>query len=331
MSHTILSKTTSLLSDPLEVIVCSDIGDATSPDGKKLHRIYDTIINTPLQVQPLKNNLPKIASYLTKKFPWAREALNLVLGEIAQKEMFGDPRLSGVLKPFLLVGPPGCGKTKFATELSHILGLPMDLLSGSVSDTGGLQAVSRGWASTLPCGPLVAMQRHQCANPVLLIDEIDKAKGSKNNGHIWTTLLSMLNGDGNYFDSCLITNIDLRFVNFWATANDLSGLPSPLLDRFIIIQIPSPNIEHADDIIDSVMKDHLAQIGSKTAPELPILLRQKLATLLTSKTGSIRKMQQAYADWLRAQALQRALPNLDLKCSTIGDVLHLPHQNDRVH
>jgi len=42
-------------------------------------------------------------------------------------------------------------------------------------------------------------------------------------------------------------------------------------------------------------------------------------------------MQQAYADWLRAQALQRALPNLDLKCSTIGDVLNLPHQNDRVH
>ena len=331
MSHNILSNTTPLLSEPLEVTVCSEIGDATSPDGKKLQRIYDTIINTPLQVQPLKNNLPKIASYLTMKFPWAREALNLVLGEIAQKEMFGDPRLSSVLKPFLLVGPPGCGKTKFATELSHILGLPMDLLSGSVSDTGGLQAVSRGWASTLPCGPLVAMQRHQCANPVLLIDEIDKAKESKNNGHIWTTLLSMLNGDGNYFDSCLITNIDLRFVNFWATANDLSGLPSPLLDRFIIIHIPSPNIEHADDIIDSVVKDHLAQIGSETAPDLPILVRQKLATLLTSKTGSIRKVQQAYANWLRAQALQRALPNLDLKCSTIGDVLHLPHQNDRVH
>ena len=331
MSHNTLSNTHTYFSDPLEVIVCSDIGDATSPDGKKLHRIYDTIINTPLQVQPLKNNLPKIASYLTKKFPWAREALNLVLGEIAQKEMFGDPRLSGVLKPFLLVGPPGCGKTKFATELSHILGLPMDLLSGSVSDTGGLQAVSRGWASTLPCGPLVAMQRHQCANPVLLIDEIDKAKGSKNNGHIWTTLLSMLNGDGNYFDSCLITNIDLRFVNFWATANDLSALPGPLLDRFIIIQIPSPNIEHANDIIDSVVRDHLAQIGSETAPELPILVRQKLATILASKTGSIRKMQQAYADWLRAQALQRALPNLDLKCSTIGDVVDLPYQSNRVH
>ena len=106
---------------------------------------------------------------------------------------------------------------------------------------------------------------------------------------------------------------------------------SPLLDRFIIIHIPSPNIEHADDIIDSVVKDHLAQIGSKTAPELPILMRQKLAKILTSKTGSIRKVQQAYANWLRAQALQRALPNLDLKCSTIGDVLHLPHQNDRVH
>jgi hypothetical protein len=60
-------------------------------------------------------------------------------------------------------------------------------------------------------------------------------------------------------------------------------------------------------------------------------VRQKLATLLTSKTGSIRKMQQAYADWLRAQALQRALPNLDLKFSTPEDVFYLPHQSNRVH
>ena len=52
----------------------------------------------------------------------------------------------------------------------------------------------------------------------------------------------------------------------------------------------------ADDIIDSVVKDHLAQIGSETAPELPNLVRQKLATILASKTGSIRKMHQAYAD-----------------------------------
>ena len=330
MSHKNLPTSTPL-SEPIQVTVCSEIGDATSPEGKKLQRTYATIINTPLQVQPLKNNLSKIASYLTKKFPWASDALNLVLGEIAQKEMFGDPRLSGVLKPFLLVGPPGCGKTKFASELSYILGLPMDLLSGSVTDTGGLQAVSRGWSSTLPCGPLVAMQRHQCANPVLLIDEIDKAKESSNNGHIWTTLLSMLNGDGHYFDSCLITNIDLRFVNFWATANDLNELPRPLLDRFITIQMPSPNIEHAEDIIDSIVRDHLAHIGSDTAPELPSLMRQRLATILTSKKGSIRKMQQAYAEWLRAQALQRALPNLDLKCRTLADVVHLPHQTDRLH
>ena len=173
--------------------------------------------------------------------------------------------------------------------------------------------------------------RHQCANPVLLIDEIDKAKESSNNGHIWTTLLSMLNGDGHYFDSCLITNIDLRFVNFWATANDLNELPRPLLDRFITIQMPSPNIEHAEDIIDSIVRDHLAHIGSDTAPELPSLMRQRLATILISKKGSIRKMQQAYAEWLRAQALQRALPNLDLKCRTLADVVHLPHQTDRLH
>jgi hypothetical protein len=95
--------------------------------------------------------------------------------------------------------------------------------------------------------------------------------------------------------------------------------------------MPSPNIEHAEDIIDSIVRDHLAHIGSDTAPELPSLMRQRLATILTSKKGSIRKMQQAYAEWLRALALQRALPNLDLKCRILADVVHLPHQTDRLH
>ena len=169
------------------------------------------------------------------KFPWASEAVELVLGEIALKQVYGDPRLSSVLKPFLLVGQPGSGKTKFATSLGELLDLPMDIVSGGVSDTGGLEAVSRGWSSTLPCGAFLAMHRHKCANPVILIDEIDKAKDSASNGHIWTTLLSMLNGDGRFYDSCLMSNVDLRFVNFWATANDISKMPLPLIDRFVVI------------------------------------------------------------------------------------------------
>ena len=207
----------------------------------------------------------------------------------------------------------------------------MDLLPGSASDTGGLQAVSRGWSSALPCGPVVAMHRYQCANPVLLIDEIDKAKDAMNNGHIWTTLLSMLNGDGHYFDSCLMSNVDLRYVNFWATANDIHELPRPLLDRFVIVQIPSPGIEHAEDIIDSIVIDYLSHLGAKNTPELPILMRQKIAKILSSDKGSIRKMQQTYAAWLRSQALEKVLPNMNNKEDKKADFSNWPDIATRVH
>ncbi|APO88445.1 hypothetical protein [Marivivens sp. JLT3646] len=164
----------------LEVTVCEALGDPKTHDAQKLHRAYGDLIGNPTLVRQPNVDFRVIADILKSKFPWATDAVELVLGEIALKQVYGDPRLSSVLKPFLLVGQPGSGKTKFATELSQILGFHGHL-SGGVADSGGLQAVSRGWSSTLPCGPFLAMHRHKCANPVILIDEIDKAKDGASN------------------------------------------------------------------------------------------------------------------------------------------------------
>lgn len=317
--------------EPLSVIVCNEIGDAMSQEGLKIRRSFGNIVATSLPVKSPTADLSTIAATLTKKFPWAEDAVRLVLGEIAQKRVYGDPRLSGVLKPFLLIGSPGCGKTKFATELSHIMGLPVDILSGAASDTAGLQAVSRGWSTSLPSGPVNAMQRHFCANPVLLVDEIDKAKVVNTNGHIWTTLLSMLNDDGIYYDSCLMANVDLRYVNFWATANDITGMPEPLLDRFTIVNIPAPTGQFAGGILDNIVKEHLSSIGALTAPKLTEIDRHKITKVLNSKNGSIRQMQLAYRAWLRDKALGAALPAYQSKPELSAELMHLQTTNSHQH
>lgn len=331
MSRKSTKSTSSRQSAPLSVIVCAEIGDPMSQEGQKIRKSFGNIIGSSLPVKAPPSDLSAIAETLTKKFPWADDAVSLVLGEIAQKQTYGDARLSGVLKPFLLVGSPGCGKTKFATELSHIMGLPADILTGAATDTAGLQAVSRGWSTALPSGPVNAMHRHLCANPVLIIDEIDKAKAVNNNGHIWSTLLSMLNGDGNYYDSCLMANVDLRYVNFWATANDITSMPEPLLDRFTIVDIPAPTGQFADRILDSVIEEHLESIGAVTAPELTDLDRHKMTKVLNSKNGSIRQMQLAYRAWLRDQALKDALPAYRNMPNFSAELVRLPTINGHQH
>lgn len=315
----------------LEVTVCEELGDPKTNDAQKLHRAYGDLIGQPTLVRQPNVDFKAIADSLNSKFPWASDAVELVLGEIALKQVYGDPRLSSVLKPFLLVGQPGSGKTKFATELSQILGLPMDILSGGVADTGGLQAVSRGWSSTLPCGPFLAMHRHKCANPVILIDEIDKAKDGASNGHIWTTLLSMLNGDGQFYDGCLMANVDLRFVNFWATANDISEMPRPLIDRFIVVQMPSPGAEFSDLILDSIVADHLSAIGSQGCPAISQLERHKIKQVLKSKDGSIRKMQQSFAALLRKKALQEVLPVMHHDEAKENTLILWPSPSEALH
>lgn len=317
--------------DAFEVTVCDELGDPKTLEAQKLHRAYGHLIGRPIPVRQPHMDFQSISDSLMSKFPWASEAVELVLGEIALKQVYGDPRLSSVLKPFLLVGQPGSGKTKFATSLGELLGLPMDIVSGGVSDTGGLEAVSRGWSSTLPCGAFLAMHRHKCANPVILIDEIDKAKNSASNGHIWTTLLSMLNGDGRFYDSCLMSNVDLRFVNFWATANDISKMPLPLIDRFVVIEMPSPGSEFGDQILDSIIADHLCSIAAQGGPDISALERHKIKQLLNSKCGSIRKMQQAYADLLRKKALRQILPMRGHEDEKVDTLIHWPNSSEVVH
>jgi ATP-dependent Lon protease len=294
---------------PLEVTVCPSIGDEHSNEGGKVKKAYRDIIGTGIPVVAPSADIATVAKTLDSTFPWATDAVRLAIGEIAQKQAYGDPRLTGVLKPFLLVGPPGSGKTRFASELAHTLGLPLDTISASASDTAGLQAVSRGWASAMPCGPVNAIMRYGCANPVLLVDEIEKAKANNNNGHIWSTLLSMLNGDGQFYDSCLMSNVDLRFVNFWATANSIQDLPEPLLDRFIVIEMPGPSQEHANSILDTIIADEAKSIAATKMPTLPEFERRKITKILRGNNGSIRQMQQAYRAWVREQALRELLPD----------------------
>jgi hypothetical protein len=307
--------------DVQDVIVVQEIGDSKGREGREIEKRYGSIIGRPLKHGGRLDDLAGMRDRMETMFPWATDAVNAVFGQLA---LLSGRRASGAIKipPLMLVGPPGCGKTKFLTALMSELKMPHSLIPcGGTADSGGLLPVSRGWSTARASGPVQAMLEHQCANPGVILDELDKASspetGSKN-GNLAGALLTMTNGDRYYYDTCLMANVDFSAVSFLATANSLKYMPEALKDRFMIIHMSSPKREHFEVIFDKVQAEEADRIGLEIS-DLPVLEDWEvdvLKDLLESPELSIRQLKKTFRMLIGTKALER-------EC---GSVQHLDPQ-----
>ncbi|NHN86836.1 AAA family ATPase [Acetobacter musti] len=112
-------------------------------------------------------------------FPWAREVGEKVQAHImlsvAGKDKHGGALLSPALPPLLLGGPPGIGKTQMLEKICHAFGIGFrTVAAGGSMDDCGLGGTDRKWSSRTPCLPVDAMAQLNCADPAIVVDEIDK-------------------------------------------------------------------------------------------------------------------------------------------------------------
>ena len=193
---------------------------------------------------------------LRANFPWMEGVIAVLEQQIRLAIWAGQPWLAW--KPICLVGDPGTGKSHFARELASMGGLAFAALDvGSMNDSAAITAVSRGWTNTKPCWPAQMMEAFRTANPLLVLEEIEKAGGSERNGEPHKALLSMLEPStaAHYFDTCLMAEVDLSAVCWIATANSVQNLPRPLASRMHIIPVPRPDPEHFDLVIAGLLRD----------------------------------------------------------------------------
>jgi hypothetical protein len=280
------------------VVVLETLGDADSSAGKELAKRFECMLATPLPLKGRMSDPTRIHDRLTARFPWATHMVSNIADQLALLHRSG--RRSGLtLPPLLLVGAPGCGKTQFLSDMFEMLSVPATRLPcGGTSDSGGLLAVARGWATSRPNGCVQAMLEKRCANPAIILDELDKASSGSSpssNGNIMDTLLSMTDENSSYYDSCLLSNVDLTFVNFSATANSIEKMPEALKDRFTILRMPSPGVEHFDTILDNLLNQEAARLRVRRE-NLPTLSSDDimiLGDMLHSPNGSIRQIKNA--------------------------------------
>jgi hypothetical protein len=197
-----------------------------------------------------------ILDQLRAEYPWAPDLLNDLDAAFQLSLASGTPWLS--LPPLLLVGPPGVGKTRVARRISELCGVPMRVVAaGGSSDNRDFAGTARGWGSAHPARVVDIFRDTETANPIVLIDEIDKSGGGDRNGRIVETLLTMLEPEtrSRFYDEALATKVDLFYVNWILTANDLRGLGGPLLSRVRLVRMPQPSAEGADSLIDAIRSE----------------------------------------------------------------------------
>jgi ATPase family protein associated with various cellular activities (AAA) len=268
--------------------VAGEVSDGVQvlPTDSKMTGLYRALSTsrTPLDLTP--DDIRPIRDVLRAEFPHAYAAIDLMLGDLRP----GEPLR---FRPFLLLGSPGSGKSRLVRRMCEFICVKLRRYDGAGSSDNAFGGTPKRWASATPCVPLQAVAEAKVANPVMLIDEVDKA-GRGIAGCLTDSLMPFLETETSraFPDPCFEVEADLSYVNYCMTANGDTRLPSPLRDRIRIIRVPAPTVEHLDALARSIMADLAVELNIPPT-FLHDLAPDELSVVskMWGENGSVRRLQ----------------------------------------
>lgn len=266
-----------------------------NPKMRELIAPMKAVINTALPLVPVPP-LHEVRDKLLFEFPYAEQVIDFALADLVG-------RTTVRLRPLLLVGDAGGGKSRFARRLGETLNLGVWRTDASRSDGAVFGGTDKRWYSAEPCHPFLAIAQSKQAGPLVLVDELEKAGTRTDYGRFWDCLLGFLEPEtaARYPDPALQTNLDLSQVSYVATANSLDILPSPLRDRFRTISFPKPTADHLDALLPAVVADLATERGLDRRWIAPLTGFERDAVAAHWRGGSVRRLRRIVEILLRAR------------------------------
>ncbi len=238
---------------------------AASQEAFVIKNYLDTVLDLPWGVcSKAKLSLEKAEAVLEKEHYGLKKVKERILEFLAVHML--NPEIKGQI--ICLSGPPGIGKTSIAKSVAKAMGRKYARVSlGGVRDEADIRGHRKTYVGAMPGRIITAISQAGTSNPLILFDEIDKLC-SDIKGDPSSAMLEVLDSEQNnaFRDHYIEVPFDLSKAVFLTTANDVSRIPAPLLDRMEIIELPSYTAEEKyhitkEHLIPKQLKEH----GLKTS------------------------------------------------------------------
>lgn len=217
----------------------SGLSHLASDDRRALEALRDGVDLVQITSE---HRADEIAAAIHAEMPWMAVATEFLWKAMRRSVRVGEPGFR--LPPLLLDGPPGIGKSMWSRELGRHLKVPRCGIEGTAEQASFVvNGSQRGWGSAFPGRPLQTILQSLCANPLVVIDEIEKAgtpTSTKGQTYGMTEgLLPLLERSSAAAWKCPYYQVgfDMSWISWILTSNSLGSLPAPFLSRLEVLHL----------------------------------------------------------------------------------------------
>lgn len=289
-----------------------------SPDYQVTLNYLQTLVDIPWDEYTKDNlNLNTAEKVLNKDHYGMEKVKERILEHLAVLKMRGDFK-----SPIIcLYGPPGVGKTSLGKSIAKSMKRNYVRMSlGGVHDEAEIRGHRKTYVGAMPGRIIKNIIKAKSANPVFILDEIDKVTNDSVHGDPASALLEVLDPEQNvaFHDNYIDCDFDLSKVMFIATANNINSIPAPLLDRMELIEVSGylteEKIEIAKRHLIPNQLENLGMADKKIKLSKPAI--EKVIESYTRESG-VRGLDKKINSLLRKVTLEYAktneLPSHELK------------------
>ncbi len=306
----------------------------STPDYSVIYNHLDLMLDLPWETYTEDSyDLKKAQKVLDHDHYGMDKIKDRILEYLAVLKLKGDMK-----SPILcFVGPPGIGKTSLGRSIANAINRKYVRLSlGGLHDESELRGHRKTYIGAMPGRIIQSLRKIKSANPVFILDEIDKI-GKDFRGDPSSALLEILDPEQNntFYDNYLELEFDLSKVLFVATANSLADIQPALRDRLEIIQLTGYSMEEKTEIAKRHLIPKQKELHGLT--KVPMKFNDKVINKMIqeyTRESGVRELDRLMASMMRSVAKQVALeekvaPQVDIE--QVEKVLGKPKFNNDIY